>query len=434
MSDPVLIEGRNLMLAEGTGIATYAAVLAETLRGLGHRLDVLVDTPVALSRRVDMNEILLLDALGRQARPDFPPARFAEWLLADPWGVGARAIGPSAALRQRGVPAALEDFELRHGVTRLFERAERHARRTKRPLTVRPARRAKLFHATHPTAIRVKGCANLVTIHDLVPLRLPFATLDAKRSHLATLKAIARHADRIVTVSEHSKREIVALLGVREDRIAVTYQATRRGGVAEPIEPDLLATMLSAFGLKRAGYLLFLGAVEPKKNVERLIDAYLASGVRRPLVIAGRNGWSHGGVDARLAALAPPAGRRRGEAGPRILRLPWLAAPLAEALLQGARAFLFPSLSEGFGLPALEAMEAGVPVLAGRGSALPEIVGPAGLLVDPFDRADIAEKLRTIDGDAGLRDHLRAAGLVQAQHFSREVYAARLRQLYTEFC
>src|SRR5262249_45719394 len=133
---------------------------------------------------------------------------------------------------------------------------------------------------------------NIYTIHDLVPLRLPFTTLDNKRRMFRLLKKIAATADHIVTVSENSKRDIIELLSVNEKRITNTYQAVSFPKEDLERTQEAIAEQLTgSFGLELHEYLLFFGALEPKKNVARLIEAYLASSADVPLVLVAGGGW-----------------------------------------------------------------------------------------------------------------------------------------------
>lgn len=436
---PVLVEGRNLALREGTGIATYARTLSATLTGLGFECDVLFDTGFPLAaRRPDWNEIRLYDHGGRGGSRPSPlalAARALDAAAASPFGVAAREIGQSGGVIDAGLFPGLGGFATRQGVERLFERADRHLLRYGRRLPVTPLRRPSVFHATHPAPVQVAGCANVYTIHDLVPLRLPHATLDNKRTVLKALREIARTADRIVTVSEQSRRDIVELLQADEARVVNTYQAVSLPPRLTERPREEAFEEIAAFGLEPGGYFLFLGAIEPKKNVARLIDAYLSSGTRRPLVIAGKLGWSYEPVVARIDMLAERnrhrPSRGRGATPPReIVRLSYLPLHQVVSLLRGARALLFPSLYEGFGLPALEAMLLGTPVLASDVSSLPEIVGEAGLLVDPYDPLALARAIRRLDRDDDLCAELAARGPIQAARFSPERYAERLSALY----
>ena len=176
-------------------------------------------------------------------------------------------------------------------------------------------------------------------------------------------------------------------------------------------------------------YLLFYGALEPKKNVARLIDAYMLSGADIPLVVTGAAGWGNQAETKMLDALSAEArGRPRGSR--RVYRFEYVSIPMLVTLIRGARAVVFPSLYEGFGLPVLEAMQLGTPVVTSRTSSLPEIAGDAALYVNPYDTYQIAQAIKTISADEGLRAELSRRGLVQAELFSMARYRERVAALY----
>ena len=169
--------------------------------------------------------------------------------------------------------------------------------------------------------------------------------------------------------------------------------------------------------------------MEPKKHVRRLIDAYLISGVDVPLVLVVAGGWQN---EAEMKLLAEqheingsPNRSRRG-----VHRLDYVSFPTLVTLIRGARAVVFPSLYEGFGLPVLESMVLGTPVVASRESALPEVAGDAALLVDPYDTEQIARAIATIVNDGDLRAELSRRGLTQAAKFSIDRYRERVEALY----
>jgi glycosyltransferase involved in cell wall biosynthesis len=185
----------------------------------------------------------------------------------------------------------------------------------------------------------------------------------------------------------------------------------------------LAGALANSFGLEPQGYFLFYAAIEPRKNLRRLIEAYLATDIAAPLIIAGKKAWLW---EAELTALA---GRSSSIDG-RVRLLGHLPRPSLMALVRGARAVCFPSLYEGFGLPAVEAMALGVPVLTSNASCMPEIVADAALCTDPRSVPDLAGALRALDTDAALRARLTAAGPERAAFFSPERYAARLASLH----
>ena len=224
-------------------------------------------------------------------------------------------------------------------------------------------------------------------------------------------------------MSEASKKDIINFFGIPEDRITNTYQAVDIPAQYrdKPIS-DVKTDVTGLFGLNYKQYFLFFGAIEPKKNVGRMIEAYLASGVTDPLVILGKKAWKSEEelrlVDAR---------------NDRVLQLDYASFPLLVSLIRGAKAVLFPSLYEGFGLPALEAMLLGTPVLTSNTASMPEVVGDAALQVNPYDVRAMVEGIRALDSDAELRGRLADAGPMRAQLFSPERYQARLSGVYGKF-
>ncbi|MCQ0990285.1 glycosyltransferase family protein [Jiella marina] len=187
MTAPVLIEGRNLAIKQGTGIASYARNLTQVLRGQGHELDVLFDTEFPLTpNQPEWNEIKLYDpsAGNRSIFARFRRFRRAgQYMAAAPFGVTASEIACTHGESDSLFPD-LQGFARQQAVEMLFLRADWHVQRYGRRLAVKPLRQPKLMHATHPAAIEVKGCPNIYTVHDLVPLRLPHTTLDNKRAFL----------------------------------------------------------------------------------------------------------------------------------------------------------------------------------------------------------------------------------------------------------
>jgi glycosyltransferase involved in cell wall biosynthesis len=226
----------------------------------------------------------------------------------------------------------------------------------------------------------------------------------------------------IVTVSEVSKRDIVDILDVDPAKVAVTWQPSDLAPLATE-ERDSVPRVLGKFGLSPGGYALFVGALEPKKNLRRLIEAFLETDSDLPLVIVGRRAWLWENDAAFVETLGAKARARLkflGYAGREDLR----------RLYAGAQMFLFPSLYEGFGLPALEAMSAGCPVVTSNTSSLPEICGDGALYADPHDRDDIRARIEQLMGDPGLRSALGEAGRRQAERFSFDRYVENLGKAY----
>jgi len=420
------------MLREGTGIATYGRNLAATLSGNGFSVDVLIGTDKRLAPGdPTRNAISLFDAV--RPVPWSPMQRRLRGWFGAPFGIPAHKV-PLDGVVADHLAARFRGFDTVRAATDLEPLARCHFGRHSRRVKIKLAEPPSLLHTTQPIPIAVDGCPNLYTIHDLVPLKLPDTTRDQKPYILAMLRHLCRTADHIVTVSEFSRREIIQFFGVAEDRVTSTYQAVTLPAAALAWKDDDIAALLDGvYGLPPQKYFLFVGAIEPKKNLARLIDAYAASGSNYPLIIVGGLAWQY---DQELEKIADERFLRYEIAGgwaiPRRLvrRLSYVSAEHLVTLMRGARALLFPSLYEGFGLPVLEAMSLGTPVMTSNLASLPEIAGGAALLVDPLDIDAMGRAIRGLDHDADLRAELRMRGLARAEFFSPENYRQRVADLY----
>jgi len=425
------IDGYNLALPNGTGVATYGHVLAGILRDGGHRVTGLFG--VDAGRAPDMRELLFYDRMGHvPPTPALRRKRRRRILRAAlrPFHVRQLDDVPHTGRIETGnLAERLPAFDRLTTSRDLFEVAHRHFALYGRFLRVRMDLPPAIMHWTYPLPIQLEGAANIYTFHDLVPLRLPYTTLDAKRAYRQLLAACAAQGAHLCTVSETSRADIIAEFGLDPARITNCYQASPLA-VSDDDPHEGARIVENVFGLRHRGYFLHFGAIEPKKNIGRMIEAYLSTGVEAPLVLTGGRGWQ---AQEELRLLVPEEeadtahGRHMAE---RVRRLEHLPRALLTRLIRGARAVLFPSIHEGFGLPVLEAMQLGTPVLTSAIGATAEIGGDAALLVDPYDVAAIAAGIRTLDTDAGLRDRMAAAGTAAAARFSASAYRTRLEQMY----
>lgn len=426
----VWMDGFPLTLSHGTGITTYARGHAATLPRLGVSLGMLYGRPLPAISDATEREVRFFDARVLAGRPLHQ--RFMG-LLRDPRGPTAQAIplsrmvdtaATSAITYETFATANLPQVDELWNADDAFGRAQLHFAVRRGLMTVRAPNPPALMHWTHIHPLRLAGTRNIYTIHDLIPLRLPWATLDFKANWLNTVRRLGQQADHIVTVSEHARQDLIQQIGIPEERVTNTYQAVFPP-MFEMDEAMSVARLRRAHQLEPRGYFLFVSRIEPRKNLARMLDAYIASGSQTPFIIVG--GMAHHGKQ-ELRLLTEAGGTRSADG--RIRYIGYVPQIDVEILVRHARALCFASLYEGFGLPAVEAMRAGTAVLTSNTSCMPEVVGDAALTVTPTDTRALAEAIRALDADDGLRQLLEAAGPKRAAFFSPERYAERLRALY----
>lgn len=274
-----------------------------------------------------------------------------------------------------------------------------------------------LFHSTAFWPFRVGRGSQVVTIPDLTPLMRP--EWHPRRRRLAfrwMIRFLLANARRVIAISESTRRDVIRFYGYPADRIDVTHLAA--SDCFRPMTRHETRPMLEKHGLTWRGFILFAGTLEPRKNIERLVEA--CEPLRgAPLVVVGRPGWNYGPILRRL---------RNSRGDVRILG--YVDAADLAALMASAAVLCYPSLYEGFGLPPLEAMASGTPVVTSNAGSLPEVVGEAGLLVDPCDVKALREALRRVLEDASLRDRLSALGLERSRLFTWKKCAAATLESY----
>lgn len=429
----VLIDGYNLGLEKGTGVATYARNLSYEIAGLGHEVNVLYGNNASATRNDLLREIYFFDSAVDERVKWLEILDRAYQAVQGPFALGARQIPVTGKVVTRTFQSRLPKFDRLYNAPDAFARAQAVYRLWKTPLSVRLPEKPDLAHWTYPLPIKVRGRPNIYTLHDVVPLRLPYTTLDQKRHYFRLMKMLGRTADHIVTVSESSKQDLIDIVGIPAERITNTYQSVSIPDKYRLKPEDQVAREVEGLtGFDYKGYFLFWGSLEPKKNIGRLIEAYLSSQVDTPLVIVGAQAWKSEQELKLLGETGTVYGsfeRRRG-ARKRIIQMPYAPFPLLVSLIRGAKVAMFPSLYEGFGLPVLEAMLLGTPVICSNTSSLPEVAGNAALMVDPYDTQAITQAIRTLDADADLRDHYVALGHRQAARYSPEIYRERLKAVY----
>jgi glycosyltransferase involved in cell wall biosynthesis len=281
-----------------------------------------------------------------------------------------------------------------------------------------------LFHATEHLLMPLRGVPTVLTVHDLIWLKTPEHHKPLNRWYLDwTMPLYCRRADHIIAVSETTRRDLITAYHLPPEKITVIHEAADPRFRPQALERQ--AQVRAAYGLP-AQFLLYVGTLEPRKNLERLLAAWAPlyqSGDCPPLVIVGKRGWLCEGFFAALEA--SPA--REG-----VLLTGYVPDPDLPALYSAATAFVWPSLYEGFGLPPLEAMACGVPVICSNASSMPEVVGDAAVLFDPEDEESLRATLLQVMLGPELRDDLRARGLNRASIFSWERAACETRAVYKQ--
>lgn len=266
--------------------------------------------------------------------------------------------------------------------------------------------------------------ARVVTVHDLSILTNP-EWHPAVRSRLMgwPLPRTVARAHHVITDCEAVRVEVIERLDVPPERVSSVPLAPSRDFCVQG--PEVTEAVVRRHGLRSGDYILFAGALEPRKNLVRLLDAVQLLRARSvdvpPLVLVGPPGWRNHDLESRIRA-----------AGSSLKLLEAVPRSDLVALMGGATVLAYPSLSEGFGLPVLEAMACGTPVVAARIPSLVEIAGDAALLVDPNETEDIAEGLRRVLEDTRLRSDLARRGPAQAARFSWEDTAARTLTAYAK--
>jgi glycosyltransferase involved in cell wall biosynthesis len=270
-----------------------------------------------------------------------------------------------------------------------------------------------VVHSAHPLLLPSARAAQVVTVHDLDFLAHPERTRAEIRRDYPTLAGRhIRRADHVVVNSRHTAGEVARVFDVPPERLTVCAPGAPAWAPRHPADVGR--------------YLLFVGTLEPRKNVGALLDAYAELATRRPdlppLVLAGRSTPEAAPWLARLAE-RPLAGR--------VEAVGYVAPERRRDLYAQAIVLVIPSWHEGFGLPALEAMTVGVPVVASARGALPEVVGDAGLLVEP-EAGAIAGALRRVLDDRAFAERLVARGFERARQFTWRAAAAALREAYAQ--
>lgn len=303
----------------------------------------------------------------------------------------------------------------------------------------------RVFHATHgaaPAAVRAvvgtPGPAVVLTVYDMIPFLMPELFTPADLAYYADVLAQTRPGDHVITISQSAKRDFCAHTGHDPARVHVTYLAADAAqfrpdpAAGGENEAEAFRRVRARYGLPAddAPYFLSVCTFEPRKNLRHLIRSFAALVAAQPdladlrLVLAGGTGWKFDAIFDEMDAA--DAARTQG----RIIVTGFVAEEDLAPLYRHAWAFLYLSLYEGFGLPPLEAMRCGVPVVTADTSSLPEVVGDAGILLDPHDQDGLCQAMLDLYRRPALRQRLAAAALRRAERFSWERCARETVAVY----
>ena len=285
-------------------------------------------------------------------------------------------------------------------------------------------KRVDVFHGPTFIAPLVKTCPQIVTIHDMTFHLTPKRHELHKRIYFGKMiPTMIQRSDLVIAISQSTKNDLLRFVKTREDKICVIHH-----GVEPRFQPvrdeEQLAKVRQKYDLPRE-FILFVGLIEPRKNLKALVDAYVSDSLPREfdLVLAGNLGWNYSGLRDKIAQ----SGAQNQ------IRMPgYIADADLPALYSMAATFVYPSLYEGFGLPVLEAMACGAPVITSSVSAMPEVAGDAAILVDPNCVRALADAMQSALKDCRLRHSLSKRGRERAQLFTWEQTARKTLEAYSK--
>ena len=372
-SQEIWFDGRNIGRENGTGVHYYATNHNNLMKEIGFRTAWLLENT-------------------RNAPPQPAIQRFI------------KAIFTLQPLISDKFQSEWGQAHLAHDLYRI---AHVHYQYHKKILKLSPNNPPNIMHWTYPLPILMEGCRNVVTIHDLIPLTHPHLTkINPVRFHNLVQDLIDTNA-YFATVSDTVRQQMLSLFNLNPDRISTLYQ---------PVHFNTLTktSIENAPRIAPPNSFVFYGRIEHRKNIERLLDAHALSGTKTPLVLIGPHGDDKPNCTPRNITS-------------QIIHLPWSNRFSLLRTLKEAKALLFPSLAEGFGLPIIEAMSLGVPVLTSYGGATEEIAGQAALLCKATDTIELTKAIKYLDAlTLPERTRMIRSGLKRSLFFSNDSYRKRL--------
>lgn len=414
----VLIDSHDLSLPKGTGIKSYGLNLISALQSLGASPELLVSAPS--SGNAVIARSVLYDPARRRERNVRGRKILKQW-----WHLSRNKAGYVPANgNESSLPIPNTVFPYGLGCSSLFNcYLGSHAvqQRFGKIPSFSTTKKYRIWHATTPLPLRHREALQITTIHDLIPILQPHLCDHIRPAFYQCVEAAVRDSRAIAVVSEYTKNDLLKYFDVPEEKVFVTYQYSSMS--RERLDDRKLGLALKTLGLEPGKYILYVGTLETRKNIRGLLHAYLMLGCDVPLVLAGKPGQ---GVSDDLKFIR----RMKPEAGRDVRLLDFIPQAMMPAVYQGASCLAFPSLYEGFGLPVLEAMASGCPVVCSETTSLPEVGGNAAHYVDPFDEESISHGLGKVLGDTVYRQTLIERGYERAAYFSPEKFADQIAGMY----
>jgi glycosyltransferase involved in cell wall biosynthesis len=428
----IAIDAFNLGLKDGTGLASYAKHLSFMLNNAGHEVYPIFGLQgINKNKRYSWTEFIQkLTIKGEEGGVSYEKF-ILDLIKGFPTHIKGSAFDSFEISDNSNIISILSNDRLPAykkiiNSPGIYKKVEAYSHITGRPSFISTPVKMDIFHATSPIPLKLKNTKKVITVHDTIPLSLPDSSPISLKNYSNLMNASLKDVSAIFVISEFSKRDLLEHFRVSEEKIFIAHNVAEISQSIKNIDQNIIEAFLwNNHKLKYKEYFIFYGAIEPKKNVERILQAFTIAKTDYPIVIAGKDGWLFDDVNKFLNSVW-----ERGFGKEKFIRIPYLRYQNLMMLLKGARGLVFPSLYEGFGLPVLEAMQMGCPVITSNTTSLPEVGGDAVHYVDPFDIADIASAINKFTEDQEYLDNLIIKGIKQSENFSPEKSLLQLEKGY----
>lgn len=294
------------------------------------------------------------------------------------------------------------------------------------PLELKRLKVNLLHSPNYITPLIKAGFKIIVTIHDITFILFPEKfTITKRLLYKIMVPFFIKISDKVISVSENTKKDLISTLRVPEEKIAVTYETIPEYYYQKTADKEVSSKVLKKYGINK-GYILFVGMIEPRKNIISLLKAFykLDSKLDLDLVIVGKKGWYYKDIEAYMA------GMQNKKMKNSIIFTDYVPESEVKILYEEAVMFVYPALYEGFGLPPLQAMACGTPVITSNISSLPEVVGDAAIKVDPKDVDGLARNIILLSEDTVKKEELAAKGFKRSEKFGIENITIKTLDVY----